>query len=825
MDTWEVNMNGKRKDRPATGWVILSVVALLALCSCGAPTPTTGMTPTLGGAPAAPSGGLSTRAATRVPTTASPTIERARSTATSTESPAVKPTEPPAPTLCAQARISGEVCDAGVKVTISSCCPEWSASTISDAQGHFEFAQLTAGIFQVSVQGDSREVILANCDSEVTLDLCPAPGIELSPPMVVDSEAGRLYMPATIDGAQRIVALAADDGQLLETYGISGTFAVDGARGWLYVDRGGAGLTVLDVGTGAQVVSVPLPGESYGVFPQADLASGQVLVFRENLVYIVDPVAGSVVDTIAFDIPKDEGDCRLLSGPLPIFQSAYDDGHRLLYLGFLTYVCTPWYMQTIVSYDLDEGVEVAREDYPMFPYITAADGYLYGSANWRLGSGSYWAWRDGQPWFEAGDCWGAGSMANFHYDANRGRVYGSTGDLIRVFDAATMVLLFHTTPPAEGHMVGYDARTDQLYFLSDGKLQVVPASAIQPLSPEPVEQHDPPGTAVWRLEVSPHWSQDQTLFGLWGDDRSCFVLGGSGGSLYRSVDGGRTWGKPVGGLRGICDGVSSLAISPGYAQDQTLLAGLAGSGLFKSTDGGRLWLPASAGLPSMYAKDIQFSPAFERDQTAFVLVSPFSSSFLYRSTDGGASWQSLGIELATFEVSPEFDRDGVLMGASCGADSSRVFLSRDRGDTWEQVGQIPFAVSSIDCVTMLAVAPSFDEYQVAFAFGHRTLYRSVDGGTSWDAVLGDVASPQPVPPLVFGPETEQGRRLFLVGANVIYLSEDGGQTWRTIELDMAAWVTALACSPDFVQDGLLFVGTASGQVLPIDVMALIGGQP
>ena len=44
-----------------------------------------------------------------------------------------------------QARASGRLCaSAGQEVTISACCPEWSARTETDDFGRFEFAALTA---------------------------------------------------------------------------------------------------------------------------------------------------------------------------------------------------------------------------------------------------------------------------------------------------------------------------------------------------------------------------------------------------------------------------------------------------------------------------------------------------------------------------------------------------------------------------------------------------------------------------------------------------------------------------------------------------------
>ncbi len=100
-----------------------------------------------------------------------------------TDRPAPEPTvPPPLPTpLCAQARVVGDVCGAGVNVTISSCCPEWSASTTSGANGRFEFSGLTPGTFTVRARGRSRTINLPNCDSVATVNLCPVTAVPTTP--------------------------------------------------------------------------------------------------------------------------------------------------------------------------------------------------------------------------------------------------------------------------------------------------------------------------------------------------------------------------------------------------------------------------------------------------------------------------------------------------------------------------------------------------------------------------------------------------------------------------------------------------------------------
>ena len=172
--------------------------------------------------------------------------------------------------------------------------------------------------------------------------------IELTGPLLVDSQAGRLYASGRVGEVPKTLVMAATDGRLLATYDVTGTLGLDSVHGWLYVDRDDEGLAVLDAQTGALQASIPLPDRGVvdkayarpGPAPQADPATGQVLAFRDNVVYVADPEKGLVTRTIPFDFPKAE-DCRTLSGPLPIEWATYDSARRFLYLDFETYVCTP----------------------------------------------------------------------------------------------------------------------------------------------------------------------------------------------------------------------------------------------------------------------------------------------------------------------------------------------------------------------------------------------------------------------------------------------------------------------------------------------------
>jgi photosystem II stability/assembly factor-like uncharacterized protein len=663
----------------------------------------------------------------------------------------------------------------------------------------------------------------------------PPPAVaELVPPLLVDSESGRLYASGRVDGTEQVMALAASDGRLLAAFGVTGTMGIDANRGLLYVDQNASGLRVLDAQTGEQQTTVALPSSqqlrTIYPAPQADPARGQVLAFRDNSVYLIDPDQGAVVDTISFDIPKDH-DCRTTTDPLPIDWAVYDSVDRLLYLGFTTYVCTPWIGQTLVSYDLDARAEITRQG-TLPTTATAFDGGLYGSSWYRMGVGYRWAWREGQPWFESE---GWTNWPQLFVDPTRGRLYESSPlHGFRAFDLKTMGLLFVLPSPVDGELVGFDPATDQLYYLVEGQLATWPARALQPPSPQPLQRAEPPAEPVRQLILPSDGSQAQALFGLWDGgpaSGNCYVMGAQGGLLYQSADGGATWAQPRGGLGGICQRMSAFAVSPDYARDQTVLATIVGNGIFRTTDGGRLWRPSGTGLRSMSIEQILLSPGYVGDRTAFARSRTLGQGNLHRSSDGGTTWESLSVDLTAVAMSPEFDQDGILMGAS----ADQVLLSRDRGETWQPAGRVP----EDDMFRYLSLAPLFDRWRVALAFGStsQNLYRSADGGLTWNAVLsveGQAGSPSP-PQLVYGPETEGGRLLFLLATatdfnanppshqSTLYRSVHGGLAWEALELPTDLVPTALAISPAFAQDGLLWLGTADGRVLALAAAQLQGG--
>ncbi len=152
--------------------------------------------------------------------------------------------------------------------------------------------------------------------------------------------------------------------------------------------------------------------------------------------------------------------------------------------------------------------------------------------------------------------------------------------------------------------------------------------------------------------------------------------------------------------------------------------------------------------------------------------------------------------------SPAYERDGICF-AACG---SGLYRSRDGGHSWELL-----RTSSEPVTTAVALSPAFAEDHSVFATVKGGVLRSSDGGDTW------FTARFPAPPPVFSslalsPNFERDG-LLLAGTieDGVFSSADRGARW-------AAWnfglfdlnVLCLALSPRWTDDETAFAGTETG---------------
>jgi photosystem II stability/assembly factor-like uncharacterized protein len=175
------------------------------------------------------------------------------------------------------------------------------------------------------------------------------------------------------------------------------------------------------------------------------------------------------------------------------------------------------------------------------------------------------------------------------------------------------------------------------------------------------------------MAISPKFSDDGTLF-----------IGVQGVGVFKTGDGGNSFQKLKSDLP--VDGQLKLALSPEYVQDHTVLAGT-GKGLYLSEDKGLRWNPVGKeALPENGTiLSVAFSPGYKKDRTILVAVKGYG---IYRSIDRARTFTGFGKDLIAANeqikqlvFSASFENDRTVYGVS----SDNVFQSRDGGETWKIV--------------------------------------------------------------------------------------------------------------------------------------------
>ena len=309
----------------------------------------------------------------------------------------------------------------------------------------------------------------------------------------------------------------------------------------------------------------------------------------------------------------------------------------------------------------------------------------------------------------------------------------------------------------------------------------------------------------------PHFS-DLAISPSFNSDRTLFLAGFNG--LFKSTDGGSQWSE--------LDALSSrivlgLAISPNYANDSTLAVVTYVGEAYLSRDRGKTWQPMYKGLEiPRFTKnwrqpeddprrffDIAFSPNYSQDGHLFLGT---LRNYFLKGSDRGENWQVIHLPRADgyirgnlVLVSPNFAVDKTVFVAT---NRGHLYQSTNGGSKFSLVGEIGQQISS------LVISPNFAEDYTFYASSGDKIYKSVNGGQTWNNIINKPDFQEFWLKLAISPQYSQDKTLFAGTDHCIYKTKDGGNVWRRlprIKYGGGGIVEAIALSPNYAQDRTLIV--------------------
>ena len=115
-----------------------------------------------------------------------------------------------------------------------------------------------------------------------------------------------------------------------------------------------------------------------------------------------------------------------------------------------------------------------------------------------------------------------------------------------------------------------------------------------------------------------------------------------------------------------------------------------------------------------------------------------------------------------------------------------------------------------DAIYSFAVSPEYSKDKIIFAARGSGLYRSEDGGKSWQFTLDslELEAPLAISCVALAPNFAEMPHVFAAGPGGVLRSRDGGQTWYVTMLSSPPpFITGLAVSPNYARDGIVFAAT------------------
>jgi photosystem II stability/assembly factor-like uncharacterized protein len=319
----------------------------------------------------------------------------------------------------------------------------------------------------------------------------------------------------------------------------------------------------------------------------------------------------------------------------------------------------------------------------------------------------------------------------------------------------------------------------------------------------------------------PHFS-NLIISQTFSQDRTVFVAGFDG--LFKSTDGGRVW-REVSTLSSNI--IVGFELSPDYQNDSTVAITTYLGGAYITRDQGVTWTTINQGLEKdnflkriskRILQDgyvarlfgIEFSPNYREDQTIFLP----SWTYFLRSTNKGQHWQKIPLTNKpgplnrptkySIAISPNFASDGTIyLGSMQGTGKDFILKSTDGGLSFSMVGNV-----NGQPVVYLTISPDFATDKTLYAGVKDGVYKTVDGGQTWQLTSKGIPSMGEDSKLAISPNYKVDQTVFAGTVAGLFVTRDKGESWSKlagITDGEDGYVEAVAISPNYQNDQTLIM--------------------
>lgn len=283
-----------------------------------------------------------------------------------------------------------------------------------------------------------------------------------------------------------------------------------------------------------------------------------------------------------------------------------------------------------------------------------------------------------------------------------------------------------------------------------------------------------------------------------------FYFGATGGGVWKTNNGGRSWENISDGYFG--GSIGSITIAPSDHNviyvgggEKTVRGNVSyGYGLWKSEDAGKTW--TSCGLTtSRHITRVRVHPSDPNIVYVSVLGDLFKDSQdrgVYKSTDGGKSWKKIlfvNASAGSVDLCMDPTNHRILYATtwnvrrtpyslSSGGDGSALWKSTDSGETWTNISKADGLPKGIWGIAAIAVAHNDNQKLYAIIENENGgVFKSNNGGKTWEKANDDRSLRQRAWYYTrIYTDTKDDNTLYVLNVDY-HKSTDGGKTFKGLD--------------------------------------------